>query len=373
MTSDSDISNMKSRADMSAHDSAAMDFSDRPSVEKKAEDQLVGLGESTGSSLKAEALHIDPPARLTRIESRNFGDEVGLLSTLGEPDANLVSKRWPGNDLNESDTRKPHIFEDREQDDESETDPDASYSGERRMVVLLSNAVTDPVQASHQEQSLAILRDNDVEVEFVDGADPASEEIRECLFVVSGISQVYPQFFMVDDDGMTEFLGNFDEVKQLHDNGELRSAILGISPASGTRHEEQASVGHQEEKKDEQAANPMSGDHPMALSTRSWDQGAQSNGGQNRDIATPLNGGQSSSVAGTMETNDLPIFIREEGFSWMDPSPFHTGQDPPSSGRLAVIKEDPTGVNESFLSTISSDLNSSNEVFEEGSRRLRWV
>lgn len=373
-----DVSCVQSGVEMSARNKTEIDSSDSAFGQDTVKFQAGGLGESTGSLPKVGDLHVDPPARLTRIESRNFGDEAALLSILGEPEAGSVLNLWPVNNSNESHTHKPHIFEDPEQDDDSENDPDDLNPGDRRMVVLISKAITDPMQAIHQEQSLAILHDHDIEVEFVDGADPTTEEIRECLFAVSGISQVYPQFFIVDDDGMTEFLGNFEEMKQLHDNGELRSAILGISTVSSARQGELASVGHQEEKKDEQASNVMTVDPTSTLSTRSWDQGTHINGGQNREetdyqSAPQASGVQSSTADENMENNDLPIFIRDEGFSWIDPSPLYTGNDPPLFGKLAVIKEDPTGVNESFLSAESTELNSSDEVFDEGSRTLRWV
>ncbi len=345
--------------------------------------------EPQGPVAKDCELHEEPPAHLMRMESRNIDAnesyQVRLLTSV--PDS--APKRGPVNDSNESDTYIPHIFEDR--DDDDYVDEGVTCLGDRRMVVLVSRAPIDPTQAADQETSLLILHSNGIDAEFVDGADPNAAEIRDSLFGVSGLPEVYPQFFMVDDDGMTEFFGDFQEVERLNDTGELRSTILGRNFI--TTYQLQGAA-CQEEKKDEQSTGATTASRTLTFHSNSWTETGRMDGtqpshedsfgatkdeldGGNDDATTPQSDkATSQGLSGNTQDSSLPMFIREEEFSWIDPSPAYNSTD--EACTLPLIKEDQGRVNDSVLSTsfvegASSDLSSSNEQLEGTSRKLRWV
>lgn len=122
----------------------------------------------------------------------------------------------------------PHIFEDDADDGEQ-----VLYDqGQRRMLVLLSGKPLNRAQHSMQERALSILDENGIYPDLVDGADPGDEVLRDSLFDLSGLRGIYPQFFLVEDDGMTEFFGDFQTVVHLDNAAELRSVFWRLSNTS---------------------------------------------------------------------------------------------------------------------------------------------
>ena len=70
----------------------------------------------------------------------------------------------------------------------------------KRIIILVSNGISERKQASAQNNSLSLLNARRVLYEVVDGADPAQVDRRNELFRISGIRGLYPQWFIHDDD-----------------------------------------------------------------------------------------------------------------------------------------------------------------------------
>jgi hypothetical protein len=69
--------------------------------------------------------------------------------------------------------------------------------------------------------------------ELVDGADPSNNDRRNTLFEISGIRGNYPQFFLVQSNNKTIFLGNFETIESMNDAGTLNMNIISSDASNG--------------------------------------------------------------------------------------------------------------------------------------------
>lgn len=336
-------------------------------IAKNEADTLQASSRNISDSMVAKGTtvcHPDPPAHHMRIESKTT-EEVG--STSVPPGKESDQQRYQGSIPGSvSETHLYHgdiptkIIEDYERhDDDDDEDDDDDDQGKRRMVALISGIPLDRAQQANQERAIIILHSNGIEADFVDGAEPGMQEIRDSLFAVSGVAGHYPQFFLVDDDGMTEFFGDFQDIEELNDAGELKLTFSRLSTTTTyAAHEELLEASHQEEKKDEHAAHAMA-DRSGAPKGRISPAKETLN---NLEVLTPI------------------MYIREEDY--LMPSSLHSVGN--STGRLPMIREDhsaagtqysnpSTPILEGDAPDVNSSYDLSTELYGDGSRDLRWI
>jgi hypothetical protein len=354
--------------------------------------------------------HSDPPAHQVRRESRTIEEAVstsvprekaneeqrsqvlfsGSSSRPYQQRDDLPAKKDSMGSLIEgpsyghrgSPNSKEYTHEDYEGSDD---DDDADDQGKRRMVVLITGTPINRVQQTNQERSMIIVHSNGIDADFVDGAASDMREIRDSLFGVSGITGNYPQFFLVDDDGMTEFFGLFQDIEELNDAGELKSTFSRLSTTTTRVADDQLLGGsHQEEKKDEHVVQaiptvttpsmgpllvdnvqtaPVVPYNPYSSPSRSR---ASSDEGMPHGRATPVKEARNDPEGITSS-----MYIREEDVSLMNPSPHHNTMS--SSEMLPMIQEDHDSTY-IFEGDSSSEVPSSYYEQEgDGSRNLRWI
>mmetsp|Transcript_4805 Transcript_4805/g.9167 ORF Transcript_4805/g.9167 Transcript_4805/m.9167 type:complete len:124 (-) Transcript_4805:297-668(-) len=97
-------------------------------------------------------------------------------------------------------------------------------------VCLVSNGVSDHLQASRQRKAITILQARNLPYVEVDGMNPDHRESREELFSISGIRGNYPQFFFVHSNGATSYFGNFDRLEELNETSSLPKEVLDANP-----------------------------------------------------------------------------------------------------------------------------------------------
>ena len=73
---------------------------------------------------------------------------------------------------------------------------------------------------ANQEKALTVLAANDIPFETLDGADPENKDRRNQLFSL-GVRAQYPQFFIVEEDAITSFWGNWDKFEYVNEEGKL--------------------------------------------------------------------------------------------------------------------------------------------------------
>jgi len=97
--------------------------------------------------------------------------------------------------------------------------------------VLISKTSTNSQYVAHQERAIDILKAHGIEPEVINGSDPKLNDLRNILFRMSGIYDVYPQFFLREQK-KTEFLGDFDFIESKNDDDTLKH-ILNSSKLRG--------------------------------------------------------------------------------------------------------------------------------------------
>ena len=356
----------------------------------------------------------DPPAQYMQMESKTVEDDARNTFEAGneQPRRNdqLHDVRVDEGSLERTDPTgvlvEEQHFGDRDTAvtsrrdvPEEDSDYDDDEGNARRMVVLISSSLMNRGLEADQERAIVILHANGIEAEFVDGADPDTKEVRESLFGVSGLQGIYPQFFLVEDDGMTEFFGDFQEIEQLNDAGELRSTFSRLSttrtPMAEAENEAHEGTQYQEEKKDEQFVPTMpdekepstDGNLPNSsdtsnshvISDRSWRTGYDVEGNllapRRADGHSAQSGGESHVFADSNTDTTPRLYTREENFPPTDPSRILNGRD--SLGRLPVINEDHSGFGPNDTDRSSSYVEGESgvtvEPYGDGSRDLQWV
>jgi len=102
----------------------------------------------------------------------------------------------------------------------------------KRIILLISNGISERKQAYHQNLSLNLLNARRMLYETVDGADPTQTVRRNKLFNISGIRGMYPQWFLANGDDDIIYIGDWPKISEINDNddipAELRSSISGL-------------------------------------------------------------------------------------------------------------------------------------------------
>jgi glutaredoxin-related protein len=101
--------------------------------------------------------------------------------------------------------------------------------GRKRFLALINYDVEDQVE--EQKEAMALLKGVRVESELVDCTEADESEMRDKLFETSGITDKYPQFFVIDPQGNRSYFGGYDKIKEMSDEGTLSRAALGLGPA----------------------------------------------------------------------------------------------------------------------------------------------
>jgi hypothetical protein len=101
--------------------------------------------------------------------------------------------------------------------------------GRFKLIMLLSSMSGRPSVKAAQERAMTILmgmsmRSVEDEIEFLDGALAENRDRRNDLFDLSG-TRSYPQFFLSDDVGNVEFLGDYDWMETMNDSGSLGASM----------------------------------------------------------------------------------------------------------------------------------------------------
>lgn len=103
-------------------------------------------------------------------------------------------------------------------------------SEEKKLVVLISNGVSDRTQATNQDRTLTLLKAKKTPHVTIDGMNPDQRDIRNELFEVSGMRGNYPQLFFVFRDGSTTFLGGWEKIETINDASDLPADVLQGNP-----------------------------------------------------------------------------------------------------------------------------------------------
>ena len=120
-------------------------------------------------------------------------------------------------------------------------DPEKPYSGMtlqgNQLVLLISSMPVNPIVAANQSRLETVLQgylnlSSEKEVQVLDGCDrdPASINLRNDLFRISGLHSQYPQLFLVNfANNDISFVGDFATIMELHDTQTFASTI-GLIP-----------------------------------------------------------------------------------------------------------------------------------------------
>mmetsp|Transcript_26351 Transcript_26351/g.39922 ORF Transcript_26351/g.39922 Transcript_26351/m.39922 type:complete len:229 (+) Transcript_26351:32-718(+) len=135
-------------------------------------------------------------------------------------------------------SRLTHRRSRRSQQDQQEITDRGNYaatnvitmSGAKRLIVLLSNGVSDRVQSANQGRALMLLQAKKVPFVEVDGMDVAQKERRDELFKISNIRGNYPQFFLEDENGEISYVGDWEYVEGLNESSSLPEETLQANP-----------------------------------------------------------------------------------------------------------------------------------------------
>lgn len=106
-----------------------------------------------------------------------------------------------------------------------------------QLVLLISSMPVNPIVAANQSRLETVLQgylnlSSEKEVQVMDGCDrdPASVNLRNDLFRISGLHAQYPQLFLVNfANNDISFVGDFATIMELHDTQTFASTI-GLIP-----------------------------------------------------------------------------------------------------------------------------------------------
>ena len=92
-------------------------------------------------------------------------------------------------------------------------------------VLLISKTSGAPTQKNNQEKTLMMLQSRKLPFVLVDGSDPSERDLRNDLFGISGIRGNYPQLFLQQQEGKISFVGDFETINNLNENGALGGLV----------------------------------------------------------------------------------------------------------------------------------------------------
>mmetsp|Transcript_28603 Transcript_28603/g.43966 ORF Transcript_28603/g.43966 Transcript_28603/m.43966 type:complete len:135 (+) Transcript_28603:143-547(+) len=101
---------------------------------------------------------------------------------------------------------------------------------ERKLLILISQGVSDRKQASNQSSALSLMKARKVPYVFVDGMDASQRDARNELFKISGIRGNYPQFFFIFSDGTISYIGDWDHLESINEADSLPPDVLEQNP-----------------------------------------------------------------------------------------------------------------------------------------------
>jgi hypothetical protein len=107
---------------------------------------------------------------------------------------------------------------------------DKVKGGRFKLIMLMSSVSGRSDVKAAQDRAMTILmgmslRNIQEEIEFLDGALSENRDRRNDLFDLSG-TRTYPQFFLSDEIGNIEYLGDYDWMETMNDSGSLASMHL---------------------------------------------------------------------------------------------------------------------------------------------------
>ncbi|KAG7358495.1 MULE transposase domain containing protein [Nitzschia inconspicua] len=127
---------------------------------------------------------------------------------------------------------KEGLDEETQQEKSSENLEDVSPSPPKFIVLVALSSFGNPTQRANQDRTMAMIQQafgtNSEHVEVLDGSDPANKDLRNDLFVISGIRGKYPQFFVRKGD-KTTYCGDYEWIEYANETATLSpQSLLGL-------------------------------------------------------------------------------------------------------------------------------------------------
>ncbi|KAG7341581.1 SH3-binding, glutamic acid-rich protein [Nitzschia inconspicua] len=127
---------------------------------------------------------------------------------------------------------KESLDEEMQQEKSSENLEDVSPSPPKFIVLVALSSFGNPTQRANQDRTMAMIQQafgtNSEHVEVLDGSDPANKDLRNDLFLISGIRGKYPQFF-VRKGGTTTYAGDYEWIEYANETATLSpQSLLGL-------------------------------------------------------------------------------------------------------------------------------------------------
>lgn len=97
--------------------------------------------------------------------------------------------------------------------------------GGTSFILLMSQTSGNPTQRSNQEKTLVMLQCKKLPFSTIDGSDPFEKDRRDQLFEISGIRGNYPQLFLQKEHGQIDFVGDFEMIDYMNENGALGDLV----------------------------------------------------------------------------------------------------------------------------------------------------
>eukprot|EP01035_Chromulina_nebulosa_P017939 gene17939-23563_t len=102
-----------------------------------------------------------------------------------------------------------------------------------KILVLHSSVSSDNTQEKGQRRLDDLLASYKFDSYKIDGSDPETKELRDTLFLISGIRGKYPQVF-IDTDGKYEYIGSWEQIETMNECESIPSEILEANPSIQT-------------------------------------------------------------------------------------------------------------------------------------------
>ncbi|CAJ1970042.1 unnamed protein product [Cylindrotheca closterium] len=99
-----------------------------------------------------------------------------------------------------------------------------------KIVVLASSFTIDDEQNVEQTQAISLLTTRKIPFEVVDAFDPTMMKRRTQLQKLMPDSAQYPQFFVVDDNEVTSYVGELGRLQDIDEDSGLSDSVIGAHP-----------------------------------------------------------------------------------------------------------------------------------------------
>lgn len=154
---------------------------------------------------------------------------------------------------------------------------------EKHLLVLYSKEAGSRQQTANTDMCLTIFRAKGITPVLLDASDLVNREDRDKLFGISGIRGNFPQVFRVDGT-TTTFIGGFDSIQDMNDEGTLLQRTAIIAPDSQGS-EEEISLDDSESDSSNTPAQKEAGDESSAGSEDKEDAESSS---RHSDLGDPV-------------------------------------------------------------------------------------